>query len=82
MIAEKNKKCDGYNQIHEPIVISDSQDGALRVYCSNCREVYVTRMDEDGRFDRLYRDLFMKDAIQPPHNQYFRLHPELMSIIQ
>lgn len=76
-----SKVCDGYNRIHEPTIISENNEGALRVYCSNCNQVFVTRMDKDGRFDRQYKDLFMKDHVQPPHNQYYRLHPETMSIL-
>lgn len=72
--------CDNLNHCHDNVVINETKDG-IRVFCKNCKEINIIRMDETGRSDnRLYSKVFKKDILQPSENLYYKYNNK-MSIV-
>lgn len=73
--------CDNINQCHDNITIGETSDG-IRTYCKLCGKINEIRFDTNGRCDnREYSEIFKRDTVQPGSNLYYKIHPELMSIV-
>lgn len=75
------KYCDNRNNVHDPLQIVD-EPGGIRYICKTCKKIMVLRRGADDRFNnKEYTEVFKRDLLQPHDNLYFKVHPELMSIV-
>ena len=74
-------KCDNKSNVHDARVIYDNNDAMVAV-CIQCKELGVFRKDCDGRMNnREYTKFFKREILQPTTNLYYKVYPQLMSVL-
>ena len=70
--------CNNVSRAHNPKIISEDAN-AMRVICSECKEMQVIRKDWRGvPENRQYSKFYKRDIMQGNDNLLYKYHPEFL----
>ena len=73
--------CNNKNRCHKPVTIGQDMC-AMRVGCSECKNVYVIRIDsrKNAPENRSYSKVFKRDLLQAGTNLYYKYYKGAMNV--